>query len=681
MDRISYPRGSGRTLLVLIIIVVLIILLVVIVRRRGHNGNSEDRRASEDSYQRDYLVSGKNRASALNAPPQPALAFSLINPHVSYPIIPYQRPNGARTGLFQAAPSDTVLASASNGRSLFGFNTGLLPIQTLSNPNNSFTLSVVPSTVTITPGGSSASCKINLVSSSNVRVSLYGSNIPVGVTVTTTSNTLSQPSPNATLTFTATSKARVQNTYIYVLGYSGNKSFEVKINLNITGTTSQSSFSLHSSSTSAAITQGGSTASTISVVPISGFTGTVAFSASGLPSGVTASFNPTSSATSSVLTLTSTSTAATGTSTITITGTSGSLIETTTISLTVSPPAATPSFTLTSTPVTVIEGSTGTSTISLSGSNSFSGTVALSVSGLPTGVVGVFNPPTVTVSGSTPVTSTLTLSATTAAPIGSTTALITGLSGSLSITTNLSLTVNGSNGGGSGGGSVVTTHSQNWSGYVSANSLTKPTTNSATSVAGTFTIPSLSSVVSTTNNNVSLWVGIDGAFSSDPTVQQLGVDLAYSGGTTQVYAWYEMYPAASNQISGFPAAVGDVITVSANVISTSGKTSVYALTITNVTQNESVTIPTSQTTTTSGLQQCVEWIVEAPSIGNSVVPLSEFSPITWTNCTATINGVTGPISSFPSELINMVSSAGAAKDSTSSLNGAGNSFGVTWVSQ
>jgi len=231
------------------------------------------------------------------------------------------------------------------------------------------------------------------------------------------------------------------------------------------------------------------------------------------------------------------------------------------------------------------------------------------------------------------------------------------------------------------GGSITVSQSENWSGYVSASSLTNPTTDSCTFVTGTFVIPSLSSAVITTNNNVSLWVGMDGAFTSDPTVQQIGVDLAYSGGETVVYAWYEMYPAASQQIVAFPADVGDKIMVTADVQSVVGSTVVYELTITNVTKNESVTIPTSETTTHSGLQQSAEWIVEAPAIGNSIVPLSDFSPVTWSNCTATIGGVTGPISSFTSELIDMVSSRDAPEATTSALISSGNGFSVTWDSQ
>jgi plastocyanin len=93
-------------------------------------------------------------------------------------------------------------------------------------------------------------------------------------------------------------------------------------------------FSLSAQSTGPSVSQGGSTADTITIAPMNGFSGNVAFTASGLPSGVTASFAA-NGATSSTLTLNASSTAATGPSNITVTGTSGSLTHSLPLSLTV----------------------------------------------------------------------------------------------------------------------------------------------------------------------------------------------------------------------------------------------------------------------------------------------------------------------------------------------------------
>ncbi len=103
----------------------------------------------------------------------------------------------------------------------------------------------------------------------------------------------------------------------------------------------------------------------------------------------------------------------------------------------------TPDFSLSANPtsVTVAQGSTGTSTITVTPLNGFNGSVTLSASGLPSGVTAGFSP------NPTTSTSTLTLTASATAATGTSTVTITGVSGSLTHTTTLSLTVTSSGGG------------------------------------------------------------------------------------------------------------------------------------------------------------------------------------------------------------------------------------------
>jgi hypothetical protein len=96
-------------------------------------------------------------------------------------------------------------------------------------------------------------------------------------------------------------------------------------------------FNLGTNPNSVTVFQGGSGTSTITVTPYNGFDGSVQLSASGLPNGVTAAFNPNPTTTTSTLTLTATGSAALGTVTVTITGVSGSLTRTAYVSLTVEP--------------------------------------------------------------------------------------------------------------------------------------------------------------------------------------------------------------------------------------------------------------------------------------------------------------------------------------------------------
>ncbi len=94
-------------------------------------------------------------------------------------------------------------------------------------------------------------------------------------------------------------------------------------------------FSLSASPSSLSIAVSSTGTSTITVSDLNGFTGSVSLTASGLPTGVTASFNPTSTTSTSTLTLTVSASAVAGNSTVTVTGVSGSLTHTTTIALTV----------------------------------------------------------------------------------------------------------------------------------------------------------------------------------------------------------------------------------------------------------------------------------------------------------------------------------------------------------
>jgi len=95
-------------------------------------------------------------------------------------------------------------------------------------------------------------------------------------------------------------------------------------------------FSLSASPASLTVKQGTNGASTITVTPSGGFTGSVTLSNSALPSGVTAAFGTNPTTGTSVMTFTASATATIGTSTITVTGVSGALTHTTTISLTIS---------------------------------------------------------------------------------------------------------------------------------------------------------------------------------------------------------------------------------------------------------------------------------------------------------------------------------------------------------
>jgi len=196
-------------------------------------------------------------------------------------------------------------------------------------------------------------------------------------------------------------------------------------------------FAVSASPSSATVAAGSATSYTATVTPANGFAGTVTLSVSGLPSGASGAFNPPSVAGSGSSTLKVTTTTATspGTYPLTITGTSGSLVHSTGVTLVVNPPPA-PDFTLTVAPSSrsVKRGGTTTYTVTITAKNGFAGTVGLSVTGLPSGASGSFNPTSLS-SG----TSTLTVTA--GSGTGTFTLTIKGTSGSLSHSATATLTI------------------------------------------------------------------------------------------------------------------------------------------------------------------------------------------------------------------------------------------------
>jgi hypothetical protein len=106
------------------------------------------------------------------------------------------------------------------------------------------------------------------------------------------------------------------------------------------------------------------------------------------------------------------------------------------------PPAATkPDFSLSASPasLTVKQGANGSSTITETPSGGFTGSVTLSVSGLPAGVTaGIATNPTTS-------NGVVTFTASSTATVGTATVTITGVSGSLTHTTTVSLTISSPN--------------------------------------------------------------------------------------------------------------------------------------------------------------------------------------------------------------------------------------------
>ena len=265
-------------------------------------------------------------------------------------------------------------------------------------------------------------------------VALSASGLPSDVTA---SFSPASTAGTSTLTLTAGNSAPYSISNVVVTGVSGSLKASAAIGLTVQG----AGFTLSPSASTQYVNPGSSNTVTISVNPQGGFAGSVNLVASGLPSGVTASFSPVSTTGASILTLTASSSASIGMGNVIVTGTSGNITATTGISLHVVKQA----FVLTSTKSSIDVGPSTTSTLYLyiTPLGGFSGTVNLTVSGAPAGIRFAIYDPNPTVTYPNPFFTVVIVTQVPYPPVtsGNYTLTVTAASGSLSSSTTIDLTV------------------------------------------------------------------------------------------------------------------------------------------------------------------------------------------------------------------------------------------------
>jgi uncharacterized membrane protein len=285
--------------------------------------------------------------------------------------------------------------------------------------------------------------------------SCVGGGSPFGPSITTARNQFDAR-------FTATSSFQTANIPVQIRGVGmfdflhgqtgvAPNGIEIHPVLNIVFNPSAADFTIAAAPTALSVVQGTSSTSTISTSISGSFNSAISLSASGLPAGATASFSPSSIAApgsgSSTATITTSATTPAGTYTVTVTGSGGGTTHTASITLTVTA-ATTPDFSIADSPPTlsVVQGASGSSTVTTAVSGGFNAAVALSASGLPTGATATFSPSSIAAPGSG--SSTATISTIASTPAGSYTVTITGTGGGKTHSTSLALTVTSSGGGG-----------------------------------------------------------------------------------------------------------------------------------------------------------------------------------------------------------------------------------------
>src|SRR5215472_3252524 len=317
-------------------------------------------------------------------------------------------------------------------------------------------------------------------------------------------------------------------------------------------------FSVSAMPASLSVVQGSSGSSTISTTVSGGFNSAVSLSASGLPSGVTASFSSSSIAApgngSSTLTFTASSSAAAGTTNVTVTASGGGVTHTATIALTVTQP----DFAVTASPtsLSIVQGNSGSSTITTTVSGGFNAQVSLSASGLPSGVTASFNPASIAAPGSG--SSTLTLTASSTATTGTLYKNITTTGGGVTHTATIALTVTAT-----GGGSTTTQVLGN-PGF--ENGASSPAPWVLTSTHSPIEIINSSSSEPPHSGTFDAWLDGFGTTTTDTVMQQVTIPANVTAATLSF--WLHIDTAETTTTTAFDTLAVQVRNSSGSVLST-----------------------------------------------------------------------------------------------------------------
>jgi len=301
-------------------------------------------------------------------------------------------------------------------------------------PPPAFTLSESASSLVIPPGNHASitvTTTANSTFTSAVALSIDG--LPAGISASFSSWSIGAPgSGTSTLTLNVAAGVtpHVYSIRIYAAGQS--ISHNTALSVNVPG------FSLTQSANSAIISQGGSGSVTANSAPETGFNASVSFWVGGLPSGVTASYSQWNIAApgagNCVITFHVASSTVPGRYSLTLNAQGGGVTKSTNFTLNV------PSYTLSasSTGITLAQGASTNVSIGVHSVGEFSSAVALSISGVPSGVTATLSSSNVANgSGS----STLKLAAASNAPIAGATITVTSSGGGITQTVRVPLNV------------------------------------------------------------------------------------------------------------------------------------------------------------------------------------------------------------------------------------------------
>jgi hypothetical protein len=209
--------------------------------------------------------------------------------------------------------------------------------------------------------------------------------------------------------------------------------------------------------------------------------------------------------------------------------------------------------------------------------------------------------------------------------------------------------------------------SYDWGGYVVVSDQLSPS-RVFTNINASWTVPSVTDSQNDTFSAV--WIGIGGQL--DDTLIQTGTEQDLIDGQLYYSAWYELLPADSVPIDAINVSPGDEISASISLVDATR--SQWFVQIIDLTNGQAF----NQTFFYLSSRLSAEWIVERPTVNNSIAALANFGSVTFKNAKASTDSRSGTIMDFPFSQVTMVNRLGSPLVEISSISSQGSSFTVSF---
>lgn len=204
----------------------------------------------------------------------------------------------------------------------------------------------------------------------------------------------------------------------------------------------------------------------------------------------------------------------------------------------------------------------------------------------------------------------------------------------------------------------------NWAGYEAAS-------GTYTAVSASWTVPSATDGGDSSAGDAA-WIGIGGVDSTD--LIQTGTQNSFdSAGNQQSSAFYELLPDSITPIDSLNISPGDK--VSASITETGDGQWQIKMTDNTTGQSFSTTVDYDSSLSSA------EWIEEEPSLSTGgEIPLDNFNSVTFSDASASDNGVSQSLASLSAQKVSLVNNQGDSLADISGISGSGFSVSRTSAS-